>query len=112
MYVRCAFFEGVVQPTNQRIFDQCILEQVLPQMAKFPRCREVRALWGREFEDGAQDTYLILEHYYDTLEDIHKAIHSENREEVWLHLNKILPFFDGRICHVNAEVRVVPGQRK
>ena len=112
MFVRCAFFIGDVNPSNRDKFDRCVIEEVAPQVAKFPGCREVRVLCGREYQDGAQDFYMVVEHYYDSLEDIHNAIASENRDRVWHHLNKVLPLFEGRVTHMNAEVRLVTGEHQ
>ena len=112
MFVRCAYFEGDVNPSNRDEFDRCVIEEVAPQMAEFPGCREVRVLYGREYQDGVQDFYMVLEHYYDSMDDIHEAITSANRDRVWHRLNKVMPLFDGRVTHMNAEVRLVTGERQ
>ncbi len=107
MYVRCAYFEGDVDPANQEKFDRCIIDEVAPQMTRLPGCREVRVLRAREYEDGAPNFYMVIEHYYDSLGDIERALASENRTAVWNHLNKVMPLFKGRLTHVNHEVDLV-----
>ncbi len=107
MYVRCAYFEGVVDPADRGRFDRCIIDEVAPQITKFPGCREVRVLRAREWQDGAPNFYMVLEHYYDSLGDIERALESENRTAVWNHLNKVMPLFTGRVTHVNHEADLV-----
>ena len=104
MYVRCVYFEGDVAPADREKFDRCVIDEVAPQMAKFPGCREVRVLRGREYEDGAPNFYIVLEHYYDNQDDIGKALASENRAAVRDHLSKVMPLFKGRVTHINYEV--------
>lgn len=104
MWVRCAYLEGDVDPSNRKEFDRCMIDEVILQMAEFPGCREVRVLFGREYEDGVPGFYLVLEHYYDSLKDIHTAITSANRERVWDRLNKVMPLFEGKVTHLNVEV--------
>jgi len=109
MHVRCAYFEGDVDPADREKFDRCIIDEVAPQIAKFPGCREVRVLRAREYQDGAPNFYMVLEHYYDSLDDIETALGSENRTAVWNHLDKVMALFKGRLTHVNHEVDLVAG---
>ncbi len=52
---------------------------------------------------------MVIEHYYDSLGDIERALGSENRAAVWDHLNKVMPLFKGRVTHINHEVDLVAG---
>ena len=107
MHVRCAYFEGDVDPGDREKFDRCIIDEVAPQMAHFPGCREVRVLRARDCQNGAPNFYMVLQHYYDSLSDIERALASENRTAVWKHLNKVMPLFKGRLTHINHEVDLV-----
>ena len=104
MFVRCAYFEGYIEAVNRVAFERCVIDEVAPQMAKFPGCHEVRVLHGREHEEGAPNFCLVLEHYYDSLDAIEQALASENRIAVWDRLNKVMPFFKGNVTHINHQV--------
>ena len=104
MYVRCACFEGDVALTDRERFESLVREHIAPQMLRFPGIRKVRLLWGREWETPDRSTYLVLEHEYDSLEDLNTAITSDIRAEMQDTLDELVSLFDGRIYHVNYEV--------
>lgn len=104
MIVRCAYFEGTVDEKDREKFKQTIVDLVVPTMEKFPGVRDVRVLWSREIEEGAPEYFMVLQHFYDSLEALHSALESEVRTEVWEGLNQIMPLFDGRVVHINYEV--------
>ena len=101
MYVRCAYFEGNVATADRERFESLVREQIAPQMLKFPRIRSLRLLWGREQETHDRSIYLVLEHGYDSLEDIQIAITSDVRAGMQSVLDELVSYFDGRIYHVN-----------
>lgn len=103
MYVRCAYFEGTVAEADRPAFDAGIREGVLPAMARFADVRHVQALFGREYDEGAPQYYLVLRHGYDSPEAMGVALDSDNREAVWAELEKIMPLFQGKVFHVNYE---------
>ena len=76
-------------------------------VAQMPRVRELRLLWGRQFETDAPRYYLTIEHSYDSLEDIERALASDVRTRMREKLNMIMPLFKGRILHVNYEITPV-----
>lgn len=104
MIVRCAYFEGNVEEKDREEFRKTVLEFVLPAMAKFPGVRDVRALWSREIEEGGPDYFMVLQHFYDSLEALENALKSDMRTEVWEGLNQVMPLFSGRVVHINYEV--------
>lgn len=103
MYVRCAYFEGNVATSDREQFESLVREQIAPQMLKFPRIRSLRLLWGKEQETLDRSIYLVLEHAYDSLEDIQIAITSDVRAGMQSALDELVSHFDGKIYHVNYE---------
>lgn len=101
MYVRCAYFEGNVVATDRERFESIVREQIAPQMLRFPRIRNLRLLWGREHEVPDRSIYLVIEHGYDSLEDIQVAITSDVRAGIQGAIDELVSLFDGRIWHVN-----------
>lgn len=103
MYVRCAYFEGNVAEAKRERFESIVREQMAPKMRRFPRIRSLRLLWGREHEVPERSIYLVIEHGYDSLEDIQAAITSDVRAGMQDAIDELVSLFDGRIWHVNHE---------
>ena len=103
MYVRCAYFEGNVATADRGRFESLVREQISPQMLLFPGIRKLRLLWGRENETPDRNIYLVLEHAYDSLQDIQVAITSDVRAGMQSALDELISLFDGKIYHVNYE---------
>ena len=103
MYLRCAYFEGSVATADRERFESIVREQIAPQMLGFPRIRSLRFLWGREQVISDRNFYLVVEHGYDSLEDIQVAITSDIRAGMQDTLDELVSLFDGRIYHVNYE---------
>ena len=111
MYVRCAYFEGDVDPADRERFDSFMEAEIMPRLAKMPRVRAVRLLRGREFEDDAPRFYQTIEQDYESLEDIQNALASEVRAALRERLSDIMPLFKGRLSHINHHVTAVPLER-
>ncbi len=109
MFVRCAYFEGDVDPADRGVFDGGYRDIVAPTMATFPHVLHVRLLWGREFESPERQFYLVVEHGYEKLEHIAIALKSDARAGLQGTLDEIMPLFNGRIYHVNHEVTLFGG---
>jgi hypothetical protein len=103
MYLRCAYFEGRVAATDRDRFESVVREHIAPQMLRFPGIRSLRLLWGREQETPDRNIYLVVEHGYDSIEDIQIAITSDVRAGMQSALDELITLFDGRIYHVNYE---------
>lgn len=108
MYARCAYFEGDVAPADRPRFDRAYRDIIAPTMARFPKVKYVRLLWGREFEAQDRRFYLVVEHAYDTLDDIAAALRSKERAGLQSTLDEVVPLFDGKVYHVNHEVTEYP----
>lgn len=110
MLVRHAFFEGTVAPEDQARFESIVRERIAPGMQRFPRIRRLVYHWGREFEDDDRRFHLVIEHAYDSMQDMAAAITSAPRREIQEPLEEMLALFDGKVFHVNFEMDVVrPG---
>ena len=108
MYVRCAYFEGDVDPADRERFDSFMETEIMPRLAKMPRVRAVRLLRGREFEDDAPRFYQTIEQDYESMEDIRNALASEVRAALRAKLSEIMPLFEGRLSHINHEITATP----
>ncbi len=107
MFVRCAHFLGDVAEKDREEFRKTILEKALPTIAKMPGCRDVRACWSREIDEDAPGFFLVLQHFYDSLEALHSALESDVRMEVWDAMEPVMPLFNGKIVHINFEVSTI-----
>ena len=103
MYLRCAYFEGSVSAADRDRFESVVREQIAPRMLRFPGIRSLRLLWGREQEAPDRIIYLVVEHGYDSIEDIQIAITSDVRAGMQSALDELVSLFNGRIYHVNYE---------
>ena len=59
---------------------------------------------GAEKSKRVPLNFMVLQHFYDSLEALHSALESDVRTEVWERLNQIMPLFGGRVVHINYEV--------
>lgn len=103
MYVRCAYFEGDVAKAQQPRFRTLVIEQLASGMANYPNVRQVRVLWGDEFEAEDRKFYLVIEHAYDSPADLNIALQSDVRASAQPAIDEINTLFRGRIFHVNYE---------
>ena len=108
MFVRCAYFEGTVDPKDQAEFDGCALNELGPGIAKVPGCRDSRILWGREYQSDAPPFYMMVEHYYDSLEALNAALETEQVAANRKAMDRVMPLFKGRVTHINYEARIFP----
>jgi hypothetical protein len=110
MYVRCAYFEGSVDPANQAEFDGCALNELGPGIAKVPGCRDSRILFGREYQADAPPFYMMVEHYYDSLDTLKAALETDQVAVNRKAMERVMPLFKGRVTHINHEARIFPTQ--
>ncbi len=108
MYVRCAYFEGYVDPDDRQRFDEFMVTEIMPRLTKMPKVRAVRLLRGQAFEDDAPLIYQTIEQDYDSLEDIDRALASEVRAAMRKKLAEVMPLFKGRLYHINHLVTAKP----
>lgn len=104
MYVRAGYFEGEIAPQDFERFRAHLEQEVVPLVLKMPGLRDLRILWGREFQDGAPPYVLAIEHAYDSKAAMEAALASPAREAMRAKLGEVLPLFKGSIRHVNYDV--------
>ncbi len=104
MFVRCAYFEGTISTGNQGRFEEVVRQGIAPAMSRFPGIRRLEFRFGRDFEIPERSICFSIEHAYDSLEDIQRAITSDARKSMQADLDELMGLFEGRIYHVNHEV--------
>ena len=109
MHVRCAVFEGTVDPADRAAFDAHIEETVLPILASFPKIRSARVLRAQSVEDEGPAIYQVFELQFDSAGDMAAALASPNRARSRAAVARVMPLFKGRIYHVNHRLSERPG---
>ena len=107
MFVRCAYFKGTVAPQHRERFASIVRERIAPAMPPFPKIRRLEYHWGRESEADRRGIYLVIEHAYDSLEDIATAITCDIRQNMQGDIDVASALFDGWVYHVNHEAESV-----
>jgi uncharacterized protein (TIGR02118 family) len=111
MQVRCAVFEGTVDPADRPAFDAYIDGTVLPILASFPKIRSARVLRAESVEDDGPPIYQMFELQFDSAADLANALASPNRARSRAALAEVMPRFKGRIFHVNYRLTERTGTR-
>lgn len=106
MYVRAGYFEGEIAEQDFERFKAHVEREVAPLILKMPGIRDLRILWGAEFQDGAPPYVLAMEHAYDDKAALEAALASPARDALRAKLAEVLPLFKGAIRHVNYELAV------
>ena len=104
MYLRAGYFEGTIESRDFERFRAHVEREVVPLVLKMPGIRELRVLWGREWQDGAPPYVLAMEHAYDDKAAMEAALASPARDAMRAKLAEVLPLFKGHIRHVNYDV--------
>jgi len=104
MYIRYAFFEGVVSESDQKRFDDHVQNEMLPLIRKFPRILSARVLKPHMIEDGLPKAYMILEMSYPCQKDMEIALNSQERELNKIKTDEILPLLkSGMVRHMTVQ---------
>lgn len=103
MYIRYAFFEGVVNDEDQQNFDNHVQNEMLPLIRNFPGLISVRVLRPGMIEDQLPKAYMILEMSYASPADMEQALKSPERELNKQKTEQILPLLkNGVVRHMTA----------
>jgi uncharacterized protein (TIGR02118 family) len=114
MFVRCAYYIGTVKPEDQEIFDNYIRDVHMPDVANWPRLKNLRLLKnnGQPYEGEAPVMYQCFELSFETQEDMDFCMASEARRETRRiakrDFGKFKGLFQGEVRHVNFEVTEFP----
>ena len=103
--VRSAVFDGVVLPENREQFRKNM--EVLKQMVtQYPGIRDVRVRYMSDEvapEEGAPHPYVTFDFYFNSVEDMDKALATPLRQETRDEIQKSMPLFKGKIYHFVRE---------
>lgn len=103
--VRSAVFDGVVLPENREQFRKNM--EVLKQMVtQYPGIRDVRVRYMSDEvapEEGAPHPYVTFDFYFNSVEDMDKALATPLRQETRDEIQKSMPIFKGKIYHFVRE---------
>ena len=104
MFVRAAYFEGKITAGNQDRFENLVKQRIAPAMGRIPGIRRLEFRFGRDFETRERSICFCIEHGYDSLDDIQRAITSDARKSMQADLDELMSLFEGRLYHVNYEM--------
>jgi len=107
MIIRSAYFEGEIKAQHQARFEQLVREVIVPRMRELPNIKRLSFYFGQEYECQDRPICFVIEHGYDSLEDVHIAKASPAREAMNPALKELMTLFEGRLYHVNHEVDAV-----
>lgn len=114
MFVRCAYYVGIVPAADQERFNRYVEDVHLPDVATWPRLKGLRLLRsnGEAYEGESPRYYQCFELSFDSQEDMDFCMASEQRKQtrkqsaedraIWKDL------FIGEIHHINYEVIDIP----
>lgn len=104
MWIRSAFWEGRLQPGQEKAFAAEMEGEIVPAMRKLPGVRNVKALWPRAYEDRSQEVICQLLVFFKSESDIALMIASDARNAVRRHVAELnARCFEGHISHINYE---------
>ena len=103
MITRNAYFEGVVENKNQEIFDNFIIDELIPLINKFPTIIDVKILKNIWVEKNAPPIYMVLQLTFKTIEDMEIALASQERAASKAKADEIIPLLKGRVYHMNFQ---------
>ncbi len=81
MIVLCAYYRGDVYPHNRAEFDSYLKDTHMPSVARWPCLRELRLLKNdrQSYLDEMPQYYQAIELSFDSEEDLHASMNSEER---------------------------------
>jgi len=104
MIQRTALFVGTVDPDHSDEFDRTVREEVLPLLRQIPSIRSANVLKTVQQEAGIPEVYQTYMLRFDDMAGMEEMLASEGRVAVHQAMSRILPWFDGHVVHMVAEV--------
>jgi hypothetical protein len=101
MFIRFAYFEGQVDNRDQKLFDNVVVNEMLPLIKSFPEIRDVKVLKNVWVEENAPPIYMCLQLTFDSKEDMEIALQSKQRAASKAKAEEIVPLLNGRVYHMN-----------
>ena len=90
MFIRCAFFKGIIIPGNEEAFHAYWQKNLVPLWSSFPNLLELRVLREVESDDFDNLFPLVMSMRFSTREDIKIALESPVRWQVKKHQKDFL----------------------
>lgn len=101
---RTAFFTGKLNEDQKEEFYAYMKAEVLPIIRSFPNNLGLQYNIPKVIDPaGPQDLLLMLQHTYDSAEEMQVALSSEQRKQSALATNKILEKLNVSVYHINFE---------
>ncbi len=107
MIVRSAYFEGEIKAEGRARFEQLVKDELAPRMRELPNIRRLCFYFGKEYETEDRPICFVVEHGYDSLDDVNTAKASPAREAITPALEELMTLFEGRVYHVNHEMDAI-----
>ena len=103
MFIRCAFFEGRVNPGCENAFASFVKERLVPLWTQFPGAAEVRVLRQQESDTDNPHYAMVLAIKYPNKAAIEEALKSDVRNQSRAETAELVKMFEGRIFHTVFE---------
>jgi len=103
MLIRCAFFEGKVNPGCHEAFALFVKERLVPLWTQFPGAEEVRVLRQTESDTENPHYAMVLAIRYPDVAALEKAMESDVRAQSRAETGELVKMFEGRIFHTVFE---------
>ena len=100
MITRTAIFEGTVKQGREEEFFAAVEQRLAPLWQAFPNALAVRFFRADDCDDGERPVAMIQQVDYPSLEAMHEAITSPQRDAARAVTLELMKLFDGRFYHV------------
>ena len=107
MFVRCAFFKGIIIPGNEETFHAHWQKNLVPLWSSFPNLLELRVLREIESDDSDNPFPLVMAMRFATRQDIKIALESPVRWKSKETSKKLFDMFNGIVIHTVFEANQV-----
>ena len=103
MFIRCAFFKGIIIPGNEEAFHAYWQKNLVPLWSSFPNLLELRVLREVESDDFDNLFPLVMSMRFSTREDIKIALESPARWKSKETSKRLFKMFNGVVIHTVFE---------
>ena len=103
MFVRCAFFKGLIAKGKEEEFHACWRERLVPLWSAFPNLLELRVMRDVESDDEESRFPLVMAMKFASRADIENALASPTRWESKEVSKALLEMLEGHVIHTVFE---------
>ena len=104
MWIRSAFWTGVVRPGQDGGFQDAVDRELVPALRKLPGVADARSLWPRRREDQPPNIACQVIVEFASRADVDTMLASPERQALRARVKEIAALFDGAISHIDYEV--------